>query len=435
MYGISSMNNYYSWNYASKLMGMFRNQSVNRIGSVGGIDYAAKNNQKLEKIFSQRIEAENKAAEALDQYYTQAISFTKSFGSKFTALQDSASSLKAYSNNSVLNPHGYSSSNGDVASVTKDWTSSGSAREPISLDVTQIAAAQKDATAALDSKGSDLTGKMSLTFENEKTGRTTTLNFDFADKTSNKDALEEIAKQVNKSQAGVTASVVEKDGKSTLEFTSKDTGTDAAYKITASGSNTEALGLTNTQKAQNAEYSVNGEKSVSQSNKITLQGGNLDVSLKGTGKAELGTQERDDSAIIKAVKQFVSDYNDALSFASTNRGKSSAMSNLSYAMGLNRLTPTALSDIGIEADTSGRLSVNEAKMASALKENPDRVNQALGGSGGLASTAYNTATNAIRNSGSMYPMSSALKNTSLTYNKNMSYVMPYLSGSYLNMLL
>lgn len=444
MYGIG--NNYYNYNRLYSSMFGGSSNSGGLFGGVSGFgqanawnswnnmvpNYAQINYSLLGKYMSNNYSSIRDQLGALTNHESASKSFYSNFNSTFSDLKTAASALKSFSGSSVFRPTGYGSSDSSVASVTKDTAA---LTDPIKLNVKQTAASQSFTTSAIGSTGNTLRGKNTLTIT-EADGRKTSLNFSFDPLKDNKDKLNQVASAINDKKLGITASVTEKDGNSTLVFSSDKTGTSNAFTAEFTGDSASALGLTLDRDARDAKYSVDGgEEQTSQSNDIKLAGGDLSVTLKGEGNTTIAKKTVDNSQTVDAVKKFAESYNKALGFLAKNAGESTSLSSLAYSFSTTRFQSGSLSKIGIAVDSAGALSVNESKLKDALKNNPKDVEKLLGGANGLATNAYGKAVNAMSNSRTLYPHSPAVSYSNYMYGRDSSYISSYMNGMFLSSLI
>ncbi len=239
---------------------------------------------------------------------------------------------------------------------------------------------------------------------------------------TNKSIQQKMADAVNKRGIGINASVEQGDNSrsSRLVFESEGTGTNEAFAVRDTNAPNGREGLASMmnvdeadQQAQNAIYSVNGTQKTSQSNEVELGGGVRGTLKEATDDAVRVSYGQDAGAIRGGVEDFVKSYNSMLDSAESN-----SMSRLSSS--LNGITNTyrgTLSNLGIESDASGRLSINSEKLDASIQNG--RLEDAFrsGGSYGIGGRLQNTASQAERN-----PM--AFSNTSAlmtTYNQNNSF--------------
>ncbi|HJV76551.1 MAG TPA: flagellar filament capping protein FliD [Noviherbaspirillum sp.] len=222
------------------------------------------------------------------------------------------------------------------------------------------------------------------------------------DNTNN--SLQGVRDAINAANIGVTASIVN-DGNATspyhLVLTSTNTGLSKSMKITSSGGDasiTNLLGydptgtqnLTQATVAQNASLTMNGIAITSASNTVTdaISGVTLNLA-KANSSANLSLSNNT-SAVTTAVIGFVKAYNDLNSTldnltsydATTKKGglllgdsatqaiQTRLRSTMGAALsGLGNNTITNLSQIGIAYQKDGSLTLDNAKLQSALSSN------------------------------------------------------------------
>ena len=237
---------------------------------------------------------------------------------------------------------------------------------------------------------------------------------------SSSDTLTKIATKINEAEMGIQASVVtDVDGKERLMLRSKETGTDKAFTVDLSSAPT-ALRQTPTQDAQNAKVKLNGMEVESSSNTFanTIPGMSFTVSELTSTAATLNVKA-DTEAMKKNIQEFVDAYNElndlltkSTKSVRTADGKvdQSAQSSgvgtlqgdsatVSLQNSLRMLTQgisgskgslTRLSDIGIQMQEGGKLSLDVSKLDKALTNVDDLkglfANKAdsLGQGGGIA---------------------------------------------------
>lgn len=123
------------------------------------------------------------------------------------------------------------------------------------------------------------------------------------------------------------------------------------------------------------------------------------TSTAGTTTAD---KDKQIAAIVANVKDFASDYNKLGSFFQDNAKLSSTTSNFATSFKAAKYNERAYESIGINVDSSGKLSVDEKKLTDALNSDSKSVGQLIGGSG-LAGTAYNKTNAAVNVSDNLYP--------------------------------
>ena len=113
------------------------------------------------------------------------------------------------------------------------------------------------------------------------------------------------------------------------------------------------------------------------------------------------------TSAIKSVKSLVSDYNDALSFFSDNSSVSKRVKRLSNTFSDTTYRAGVYSSVGITVDSSGKLSLDESKLADALVNNSDTAEYVLG-KNGLAGKAESHVATANAQSSQLFPSASSM---------------------------
>ncbi|MBZ7959148.1 flagellar filament capping protein FliD [Campylobacter molothri] len=324
--------------------------------------------------------------------------------------------------------------------------SSGVSLQSMKINVTQLA--QKD---VYQSKGlandsgfinSKLETPTNLTFFSNGKEYTVTVDKnttfrDLADKINDATGGEIVAKIVNTG---------EKDAPYRLTLTSKETGEDSAISFYPGGKNAEGkyefdenakgifeslgwqlneqstdiggfdpskdkkgLGIIDDkdnplhiQKAQNAEFTLDGIKMIRQSNTVTDLGVGLTLTLNKTGEIDFDVQQ-DNEAVTKAMQELVDAYNDLVTnlnaatdynsetgtkgtlqgVTEVNSIRSSIISALFDSQSVsgtviddngNKVNTTvmlSMQDFGLTLNDAGTLSFDSSKFESKVKENPD----------------------------------------------------------------
>jgi len=101
--------------------------------------------------------------------------------------------------------------------------------------------------------------------------------------------------------------------------------------------------------------------------------------------------------IISAVKEFADQYNDTVSFLSSNAGRSDAVENQLKSMQRALSTEGALATVGLSVSSTGSLQVDEDALGKALDNSFNHVKDTLGGQFGIAERAATRATNILDN--------------------------------------
>ena len=213
---------------------------------------------------------------------------------------------------------------------------------------------------------------------------------------SSSDTLTKIATKINEAEMGIQASVVtDVDGKERLMMRSKETGTDKAFTVDLSSAPT-VLGQNTTQNAQNAKVELNGLVVESSSNTFanTIPGMSFTVSEVTSTAATLNVKP-DTEAMKKNIQEFVDAYNElndlltkstksvrtadgkvdqsaqssgvgTLQGDSTTVSLQNSLRMLTQGISGSKGSLTRLSDIGIQMQEGGKLSLDVSKLDKAL---------------------------------------------------------------------
>jgi len=232
------------------------------------------------------------------------------------------------------------------------------------------------------------------------------------DQTNN--TLEGIRDAINAANAGVTASIVYDGSATPYRLVVNATGTGAArsMKIEVSGdsaiSDLLAYDPAGTQKlnqlqaAQDAVLTVDGIPITSAGNSVTGVVEGLTFSLKAPGNSTV-TVARDYGPITAAVTSLVKTYNDASAAIATSTAKGAGLQGNAGVVGtLNRLRTEigalrpglgsfqSLSQLGIQFQRDGTLTLDTGKLTSALNADYTGVTAVLGRFTGSMSTLTRT---------------------------------------------
>lgn len=205
--------------------------------------------------------------------------------------------------------------------------------------------------------------------------------------------LEGIRNAINDKNAGFTASILN-DGSSTpyrLVITSNDSGTANALAITnnLTGGSGASVTLSETTLADDAALQINGIDITSSSNTVTnaIEGVTFDL------KAESGTAvvkvDRDIDSIVAGFQDFVTKYNGAASYISSQstyntttksagilsgdftlrEAQTQITSALTQSVSLSGCSLNVLSQLGFRLANDGTLSLDETKLRDKLSTN------------------------------------------------------------------
>ncbi|MBY9077605.1 flagellar filament capping protein FliD [Paenibacillus sp. HN-1] len=232
------------------------------------------------------------------------------------------------------------------------------------------------------------------------------------------EALNLIAKQINKQAVGATASVVQtSSGYKTLVLTSNTTGTANEIDVTSSGS---LWNFGEKQAASDAVLKVNGVDITSSTNEVNDAIPGVTLTLTNTGSSTVKVAQDTDSIVTK-INTFVSAYNDIVTTIRNNTQKSTENDDGSLSLTLQgdpllrdlmsqlndwMNTPIGttkglnlLSDIGLEIDKgvtsaslmTGKITFDSATFKAKMLEDPAGVQKLLRGTtttttGGVTTT-------------------------------------------------
>lgn len=340
-------------------------------------------------------------------------------------LQKSAKALQDSDNYGALKA---TSGNADVIGVKVDNTAvAGNYNIQVSQLATQHSLVAKGQESRTDNIGSG--GSLAVTLANNGESH----SIDLGDDTS----LEGIMKSINaNSDLGVQATLVN-DGSGSphrLMLTSTDTGTEAAIDKIEISNNSQLANVLNYNsedntdkydegvKAQDAKININGVDITSQNNTVegAIEGVTLDLkAMQAEGDAAIKVSvSRDDSVTTNAIKDFVKEYNKLLDTIQKQTsfdvegGQSSVLTGDSLVRRIENQMRSALNgatgsgdintlaDLGIKTDyKTGRLEIDDDKLAEAVKNNLNDVTEFFSGDNGLAARVDNTAEDFVKAKG------------------------------------
>lgn len=377
--------------------------AISSAGIGSGLDVAKIVEQTVaaEKVPLKKLEYKAEGIQTQISTYGEIKSLTSKLG-------DSASKL---TRDSAWNGVSISSSNPTLSGTMTGIAATGT----YNIQVTQLAQAQTTALGGID--GAALpkdqpmgAGTIKLTMGTESKDIDITPS----------DTLTKIATKINEAGMGIQASIVtDVDGKERLMLRSKETGTDKAFTVDLSSAPT-ALRQTPTQDAQNAKVKLNGMEVESSSNTFanTIPGMSFTVSEVTSTAATLNVKP-DTEAMKKNIQEFVDAYNElndlltkstksvrtadgkvdqsaqssgvgTLQGDSTTVSLQNSLRMLTQGISGSKGSLTRLSDIGIQMQEGGKLSLDASKLDKALT-NVDDVKglfankaDSLGQGGGIA---------------------------------------------------
>jgi len=218
------------------------------------------------------------------------------------------------------------------------------------------------------------------------------------------DSLSAIASKINDASdnVGVTATIVTSDAGSRLVLTSNTEGSDSQVSVLATDTTGTGLNdmfnggnLTELQPAANAIIYIDGDKVTSQTNEVkdAIAGVTLSLTDADINKTSTLTIEQDTASVKSNIKDFVDAYNslmgsiDKLSSYDAENKKAAALQGDSMIRGLESQLRSmisdrvdmgggasmALYDMGIKTDRYGKLSIDDTKLDSAIKNDMGKI--------------------------------------------------------------
>ena len=374
--------------------------SLSSLGVGSGLD--------AETIVTQLVAIEKKPATDLTTLNSKLETKVSTWGkiqSNFSALQDAATKLM---DASFWNATKGTSSDDSAVTIS---TSSRAAPGVYAVNVSRLAKEQYIASRAFTTK-SDVVGEGTLrielgTYVTDNTVSPPAVTFNAKAAATAVDipigpadnTLEKIRDRINSANAGITASIVNDASGSRLVMRGQS-GEENAFRVSVTESGSPGLAtlaydastgatsnMTHGQSAQNASATINGLTVSSSTNTLNdvLDGVTLQLKKSPVTDVNLVVSQDSDS-ITKGVNDFISSYNSVVSTirvqtlydeasktAGPLQGDATARGLLSQVRSLIGSSSTAssvfgrLSDVGIDINKDGTLSMKSAKFSDAMK--------------------------------------------------------------------
>lgn len=323
-----------------------------------------------------------------------------SLSSALTSLQSALSTLTRTSTFSSYNAVLSDASIGTTSTLPNAQAGS------YALDVTQLATAQKRSSDAYGATAAIGNGTLTIGVGSNS------FNLDV----SPTDTISAIATAINHASdnPGVTATVVNGVDGAQLLLSSSKTGVANGFTVSAdsgssSGLSTLAtkLGTAGSSEAQDAKLTLDGISITSASNGVSGAIDGVTINLAKTGSTQL-TVSQDTSAATTAVQGFVDAYNSYASTVSSLSSYDPVTKSAGVLLGDTLLTSVqrqissllsskvvgnsigSLASLGIARSANGSLTLDSAKLSSALSSSPSAVQDLFAGPNGYA-TRLNTA--------------------------------------------
>jgi flagellar hook-associated protein 2 len=377
-------------------------------------------------IVSKLVALEQQPLQRLQQQASGMQAQLSAFGqitSQVSNLQDQLTKLTAASNWGAMT---LSSSNAGAVSGTAD---TGSVAGTFSISVGQLSRSQAAASAAITTGSAPGTGTLTIdigswsgsTFTPKSGGASAVVTI-----TADDNTMAKVAAKINAANAGVSATVITDASGDRLLMRSTATGVASGFRVQVADDNAAntpanngglfklgydpgnavAFGMALSQSALDAQATINGVPVSSPNNTLsgTVSGLTLQLNQVTTSPVDI-TVAADTASATANINAFVSSYNAisgalaemtkydaAKKTAGTLQGDSTAVNLLSA---LRRLVggpgPAGnafgrLSDLGVQFQSDGSLSVNSAKLSTALTTNYAAVQKFFSATGSTAST-------------------------------------------------
>lgn len=433
--------------------------SLSSLGVGSGLD--------AETIVTKLVALEKQPADALTTTNTKLQTQVSTWGkiqSNFSSLQDAASKLQ---DSSFWSSTTAKSSDDTTVSVT---TGSNAAAGSYAVAVSQLAAGQSVASSAYTASTAKVgEGTLTIQLGTYTTDNSTTPPaVTFAAKAAasavnitigpDDNTLEKIRDRINTANAGVSASIVTDASGARLVLRGQN-GETNAFKVSVTESATapglSALAytaetggtsaMTRTQSAQNAKATINGLDISSESNTLNnvVDGVTLKLNKTNTSPTTV-TVDQDTAGITKGMQDFITAYNSVVSTirvqtmydeasktAGPLQGNATARGLLAQMRGLIGSSTSAsnvfsrLSDVGIDINKDGTLSMKSTKFNDAMSKNMTDLKKFFGNSSDTDSTLNGVGTR-VKNltkqildatSGAIANSTNGL-NSTITRNKN-----------------
>lgn len=346
--------------------------------------------------------------------------------SSFDGLQTATDALKNLSN---IYPLTATSSNSSV--VTGSATSS-NAKGSYSLTVQQLAQKQSVAASSVATTDTAIgTGTLTITLGSyDATGNTFTANSSATPVSitidSSNQTLSGVKDAINNANAGVTASIINDGTGNRLVLTSNTTGAVNGFKVDVAdsdGNNTDTAGLsmlsydptaaagsgknqTSLASAQDAQFTLNNIAITKPTNNVTDAVSGLTLNLLSTTTTPVTLNVGLDSTALQGtLNKFIAAYNQIQGNLTDQQQKGATLVNdttpsqleLTLRNTLRNSGSTyglTLADIGINFDKTGVMSLDSAKLNSAIATDPKIVEKIFADTGTTSDSrvSYNGGT-------------------------------------------
>lgn len=326
--------------------------------------------------------------QSIDRLKTKADVQISAYGFVKSSLNTLKSAFDALNDVSDIKNFGVSSSNSGVLDGTAS-TNAIAGDYAIAINTLAERTVWNTNVITAATSTTSINGGVAFSFDINKAGTITTIN-------ATTDTPAGIQDAVNKAGIGLTAGLID-TGNGFVVSLAGEYGRDNDF-IVQNIQNTAAMTATRQSTAVNADLTVNGVSVTRASNTVSEAVPGVTLNLKATTAAQTLTVAQDSSTLETALRNLVTVYNDvesvfdqlstgadpddpaigALSSDSTFRALRNSIRNI---LTTPSSTPSGninyLSDIGIQFQRDGSLSINESRFTTALSSEFSDVVQAL----------------------------------------------------------
>lgn len=379
---------------------------------------------ELESLVTKLMAAESiplKTLQTKQSSYETKISAFGSLSSKLSDLQSAASGMTTDTLGKAADKFATFTATVGNTSVGTATATSGATSGSYSLEVSQLAVAEKQKSSAVASGTTSIASSASsLTLTYAGTDHTIDL--------AAGGSLNDLRDAINKANTGVSATIVTGSDGAHLVLTG-ETGEDNTISLDTS-SLSSPLTFSQIQGAKDAKLTLDGISITSASNTVTdaLDGVTLQLSATTTSATTLTVNSDLTDKITSALNAFVTAYNSASTSmkslgaydqetgtAGTLQGNGTLRTVQSQLRSLLTTTTSGnssstyqiLSNIGVSVTSSGTLSLDATKLAAALAADPDTVSNLVSNVGKAFDKSIN---NMVGTTGSIGVATTSLNN-------------------------
>ena len=317
--------------------------------------------------------------------------------------------------------------------------------ESFHIEVKQLSTPQVNTGNYLKDEENDLTPG-SYAFDLDINNAAYEFQFNIKPGENNLSVLKKLARLVNRSSLGITASIKHgtlEDGSKTsaLSLTSRQTGRNSDEPIFVITPSADAgsiqtlmeLGIqTVTKEAENSRFLFNGEELQALSNAFTIND-TFELTLNGVSPegqpAEIGFKT-DVDAVADNITSLINAFNGILEIAENSSAEATGDTNklLNEMSAVSRSRRESLGEIGLEVGENGVITLNKEKLEAAIQ--PDRAEKTFN-----RLISFRNAIGAKADAVAINPMNYVNKVIVNYKNPGKTFTAPYFSSVYSGMML